>query len=193
VAGNGPEGQPHVKGSAIASRALWVSLHHGDEGLKRLIAEVKPATREALERPIDKARWYGFDVFVDLNESIDRVFGSGDLALVKTLGRFGAEANLKTIYRLFYMVGTVKWVLDRAARLWDLHYDSGRFLIIRRPGNELEARIVRFATPHRTHCLSVAGWAERSVELSGGKDVKMIETACRARGDDDCSFEVTWR
>jgi hypothetical protein len=183
----------NVKGSSISSRALWVRLHHGDDGLQALGKAVKPATREALEGQIDKAAWYSFDVFVDLNESIDKVFGGGDLGLVKTLGRFGADANLKTIYRLFYMVGTVKWVMDRAARLWDLHYDSGRFLIVRKPGNEFEARIVKFATPHRTHCLSVSGWAERSVELSGGKDVKVTETACRAKGDDDCSFDFVWR
>ena len=183
----------NVKGSAISSRALWVRLHHGDDGVQALSKAVKADTRKALDGTIDKASWYPFDVFVDLNESIDRVFGKGDLGLVKTLGRFGAEANLKTIYRLFYMVGTVKWVMDRAARLWDLHYDSGRFLIVRKPGNEIEARIVKFATPHRTHCLSVAGWAERSVELSGGKDVRLSETGCRAKGDDDCAFEVTWR
>jgi hypothetical protein len=185
-------GTPNVKGSAIASRQLWVTLHHGDDGMKKVASAVRPDTRAALEGAVDKARWYPFPIFVDLNETIDRLFGTGDLTLVKNLGRFGADANLKTIYRLFYMVGTVKWVMDRAARLWDLHYDSGRFLVIRRPGNEIEARIVKFATPHRTHCLSVAGWAERSVELSGGKEVSVTESACRARGDEECAFEMRW-
>lgn len=183
----------NVKGSAISSRALWISLNHGDEGLRRVQAVVKPETREALVGHLDKAKWYPFDMFVDLNEGIDRVFGAGDLAIVKALGRYGAEANLTTVYRLFYMVGTVKWILDRAARLWDLHYDSGKMVILRRPGNEVDLRIVGFATPHRTHCLSVHGWAERSVELSGGKDVRMDEVACRARGDAECSFHATWR
>lgn len=183
----------NVKGSAVQSRALWVSLNHGDEGLRRLAAEVKPVTREALQTRADKARWYPFEVFVDLNESIDRVFGKGDMALVKELGRFGAEANLTTVYRLFYVIGTVKWIIDRAARLWDLHYDSGRLIVVRHPGNEVGLRIVGFQTPHRTHCLSVAGWAERSVELSGGKDVKLDEPSCRARGDDECLFHATWR
>jgi hypothetical protein len=91
------------------------------------------------------------------------------------------------------MVGTVKWILDRAARLWDLHYDSGKLLIVRHPGNNAELRIVKFSTPHRTHCLSVQGWAERSCELSGGKDVRLVETACRARGDDECNFLASWR
>jgi hypothetical protein len=184
----------NVKGSAITSRALWVSLHHGDQGVRRLHAEVKPATRAILTgAKIDKATWFPFDTFVDLNETIDRLFGQGDLAVVKTLGRFGAEANLTTVYRLFFMVGTVKWILDRAARLWDLHYDSGKLVVVRRPGDEVDLKIVGFATPHRTHCLSVQGWCERSVELSGGKEVVVTETGCRARGDDECVFHAQWR
>lgn len=184
---------PNVKGSAIQSRVLWVELNHGEEGRRRLFAALRPETRKALEPPILKSKWYPFFVFVDLNETIDRLFGAGDLSMVRTLARFGADANLTTIYRLFYMVGTVKWIIDRAARLWDLHYDSGKLLVIRQPGNDVEMRIVKFETPHRVHCLSVMGWAERSVELSGGKDVRLVETACRARGDGDCSFRVTWR
>ena len=183
----------NVKGSAISSRTLWVSLNHGDPGIAKVREALKPETRSILEGVVIKSRWFPFEAFVDLNEAIDRVFGTGDLAIVRQLGRFGADANLTTVYRLFYMVGTVKWILDRAARLWDLHYDSGKLLVVRHPGNEVELRIVKFATPHRAHCLSVCGWAERSVELSGGKDVKLVETACRAKGDDECCIHGSWR
>ena len=155
--------------------------------------ELDRVWRLALDGQVVKSQWYPFEIFVDLNESIDRLFGRGDLSVVKTLGRFGADANLTTIYRLFYMVGTVKWIMDRAARLWDLHYDSGRLLVVRQPGNAVELRIVKFATPHRTHCLSVQGWAERSVELSGGQDVKLEEPGCRARGDAECNLLLSWR
>lgn len=184
---------PNVKGSAITSRVLWVSLHHGEDGLRRLAQQVKPVTRQVLETPPQKARWYPFEVFVDLNETIDRVFGKGDLRLVRELARFGADANLTTVYRLFYVVGTVKWIIDRAARLWDLHYDSGRLVVVRHPGNHVGLRIVGFPTPHQTHCMSVMGWCERSIELSGGKDVQMEEMSCRARGDAECAFQGRWR
>lgn len=183
----------NVKGSAITSRVLWVRLNHGEEGLRRLKEGLSLATRAVVEGPLVKAQWYPFDVFIDLNQTIDSVFAKGDLATVRALGRFGADANLTTIYRLFYAVGTVKWIIDRGARLWDLHYDSGKMVVIRRPGNEVDFRIVNFATPHRAHCLSVIGWAERSVELSGGKEVKAVEQSCRAKGDAECAVHIEWR
>jgi hypothetical protein len=183
---------PNVKGSAIESRVLWVRLHHGEDGVRKLCEVLSPEARAIVRQPPHKATWYPFPVFVELNEKIDKVFGKGDLSIVTELGRHGADANLTTVYRLFYMAGTPKWILDRASRLWDLHYDSGRLVLTRYPGNEIEARIVGFATPHITHCLSVFGWCQRSLELSGARDVDAAEIKCRTRGDAECVFHVTW-
>ncbi len=183
----------NAKGSAFHSRIRWIKFNHGEVGLDRLRAEVSPELAQILRDGAVMANWYPFDLFVELNEQIDRLFGNGDLALVKQLGRDGADANLTTIYRLFFKVGTVKWIMARAARLWGMHYDSGRMIVQQAPGNEVELRIIDFETPHRVHCLAVQGWAERSVELSGARDVLLEELSCRASGDNSCRFRITWR
>ncbi len=104
-----------MKGSALTSRLLWVSLNHGEAGMARLAAAAGPPLREIVEQGAARPTWYPFEMFVELNERIDAMFGSGDLSLVKVLGRYGADANLTTIYRLFYKVGTVQWILSRAS------------------------------------------------------------------------------
>lgn len=183
----------NVKGSAFSSRILWVRLNQGEQGLERLSAEVSDGLRQLLSDGAVMSKWYPFEWFVELNESIDATFGKADLALVKQLGRHGADANLTTIYRLFYKVGTVKWIMARASRLWGMHYDTGVMSVDVYPGKEVGLRIVGFATPHRAHCLSVMGWCERSVELSGGDHVEVDEIECRAKGDEACEFRCTWR
>jgi hypothetical protein len=182
----------NVKGSAMTSRVLWVQLEHGEAGLNRLIAQCSPELRTCLENGFHKARWYPFELFIELNVVIDRLFGQGDLALVRTLGRFGADANLTTIYRLFYKLGSVQWILGRAVRLWSAHYDSGYLEVATRGPKQAILRMRGFATPHPAHCLSVAGWAERSIELSGGKGTKLDETKCRNKGDELCQLDATW-
>ena len=182
-----------MKGSALASRLLWVRLGHGEAGLEKLEQAASDDLRPVLVNGVAMARWYAFPLFIELIEVIDRLFGKGDNALVWEMGRFGADANLKTVYRLFYKVGTVRWILGRAARLWGVHYDSGRLQVITdRPGESL-MEIVDFETPHRIHCMSVAGWAERSVEISGGKVAKVTEEECRALGHARCLMRATWK
>ena len=182
----------NVKGSALASRVLWVKLGHGAAGLDRLLAQCSPALRATIEAGVEKATWYPFAQFVELNLVIDRLFGKGDLALIKELGRYGADANLTTIYRLFFKVGTTHWILGRAVRLWSAHYDSGALEVMTRGPKTAILRIRDFATPHEAHCLSILGWCERSVELSGGTHVRCSEPLCRTRGDPHCQLEAVW-
>lgn len=185
-----------VKGSAITARIKWVRDHHGETGVRALKEQLRPESRAILDARVMPHAWVPFELFVDLCETIDRLHGRGDLALVKDLGRFAARANLPTLYRIFYVLGSPEFILGRASRLWDVHYDSGRLettFAIKdgRRGGTL--RIVDFATPHRVHCLSVLGWAEQSVELSGGKGVEGSELSCRAKGDAKCELHITWR
>jgi type IV secretory pathway TrbD component len=182
----------NVKGSALASRVAWVQLGHGDAGMQRLRASASAQLVAILDTGVEKARWYPIRQFLELNVLIDRLFGRGDLSLVRELGRHGADANLTTIYRLFYKVGTTHWILGRAVRLWTAHYDSGFLEVFTRGAHGAILRIHGFALPDRAHCLSVAGWCERSIELSGGRSVELDETRCRTRGDDVCQLEATW-
>ncbi|MDB4956121.1 MAG: hypothetical protein JWO36_3690 [Myxococcales bacterium] len=182
----------NVKGSALTSRILWVELQQGAKGMERLLHQASPDLRYSIESGLSKAKWYPFEQFVELNLTLDRLFGKGDLDLIRTLGRYGADANLTTIYRLFFKVGTVHWILGRAVRLWSAHYDSGYMEVVTKGTKSVSLRVRGFSTPHQAHCLSVAGWAERSIELSGGKRPTMVETLCRTRGDDICQFDSAW-
>lgn len=181
-----------MKGSALTSRILWVELEQGSKGMERLVHQASPELRQSLQEGVSKARWYPFEQFIELNLTIDRLFGRGDMGLIKTLGRYGADANLTTIYRLFYKVGTVHWILGRAVRLWSAHYDTGYLEVATRGTKSALLRMRGFASPHLAHCLSVAGWAERSIELSGGKGAHVTETQCRTKGDDFCQLESSW-
>ena len=182
----------NVKGSALASRVLWVKLGYGDGGVERLLATCSPELRATITEGVKLPRWYPFEQFIELSVKIDTIFGKGDLALIKPLGRFSADANLTTIYRLFFKVGSTQWILGRAVRLWSAHYDSGFLEVMTRGPRSAILRIRGFATPHRVQCESVLGWVERSIELSGGERVVIGESKCRTRGDDVCQIDATW-
>jgi hypothetical protein len=189
----------NVKGSALVSRVRWVRLNHGDDGIDRLARQCSPELRAIVEGGGEMARWYPFELFIELNTTIDRVFGRGDGSMVRDLGYHGAGANLTTIYRLFYRVGTVMWILGRAARLWSAHYDSGKLEVRARsgpsgsPGREAELDIVDFESPSCVHCDAVTGWCQRSIELSGGEDVEVGRTQCRLKGDPLCRLTAKWK
>ena len=182
----------HVKGSAIASRVHFVRARYGQAGLAEVLGQMSRENAVLLSRETPPAAWVPFSVFVELNVTADRVFGAGDLGLCLEMGRYGAEQNLPTLYKLFYRLGTPQYILSRAARLWDVHYDSGRLRLEDAGPRAMRMRIEGFDQPHRSHCLSVLGWTTRSIEMSGGKLLTFGETRCRTFGDSVCELVADW-
>ena len=186
-----------VKGSAITARLRWVREHHGEDAVKQLRAALAPDDRKVIEGRILPHEWVAFDVFVAVSLALDRIHGKGDLALCRELGRYAAQVNLPTLYRIFYMLGSPAFIVKRAARVWDVHYSSGRLDVdtTKEPDGWESARLrlVGFQTPHAAHCASVLGWCEESVRMSGGTQVTAEETRCRTRGDSLCEIVARWR
>jgi hypothetical protein len=183
----------NVKGAAITARLRFVRERHGDAGLRRLLDEVSPAARAALDARVLPQAWVPYDHFVEVAVTADRLFGRGDLALCQEMGRHAAEVNLPTLYRIFYRLGSVQYILRKAAQLWSVHYDSGQLAAMEEGAGATRLEIVAFERPHRAHCLSVLGWAARSIELSGGTVLKAEEERCRTRGDESCEIVLRWR
>lgn len=185
----------NVKGSAVTARLRFVRELYGEPGVRRVKEALRAEHRATIDQRVMPHEWVPFELFVDLSVEIDRLYGKGDLALCREMGRFAAKVNLPTLYRIFYALGSPAFIISRAVRVWDVHYDSGRISAeVERTGATERATLTlrALATPHRAHCLSVLGWAERSVELSGGRIIDADETTCRTRGDDACRFVVAW-
>jgi hypothetical protein len=181
-----------VKGAAITARVRFVRERYGEEGYARLLDALSEPLRARLAGRILPHEWAPFELFVALNVAADRLFGAGDLALCYEMGRYSAEVNLPSLYRLFYRLGSPMFIFRKAARLWDVHYTSGRLTPVEERPGAVRLHVEDIAEPHRAHCLSVLGWASRSIELSGGRVDEATESACRTRGDPMCVMRVAW-
>ena len=180
-----------VKGSALRARLLWAERHSAD-GPARLLAALAPETRAVIAGNVLANQWYPFAAFVDLNVSLDKVFGSGDLALCRELGRWSCDVNLTLLYKMLFKIGSVSFIIRRAALAWSTHYDEGRMQVVDEDAQYVQLRWSGIAEPHRAHCLSVCGWIVRACELSGGK-VGETHERCRLLDAPECELEVRWR
>ena len=187
-----------VKGSTVTARIRWVRELYGEPGFRRLREALEADHRKALEGRILPHEWVDFDLFVAVSLELDRLYGKGDMELCRELGRYAARANLPTLYRIFYALGSPGFIIRRAPRVWDVHYTSGRLDVKTHDepdgGGSVRLQIIAFQTPHRAHCLSVLGWCEQSVELSGGTLLEPArEVKCRTRGDEVCEIHARWK
>lgn len=182
-----------VKGSAITSRVRFIRERGSEALFKEIRASLSPESRAHLEKGVLPHAWVPFELLVELCVAIDGKLGKGDLELCREMGRYSAKTNLPTLYRIFFRLGSMPFILSKGARLWEVHYDSGRLLVDTDEVGVAKLTIADFATPHRVHCLSVLGWAEAAGELTGATVIESRELACRARGDTSCDLFLRWR
>jgi hypothetical protein len=179
-----------VKGSALVARVRWVREKHPD-AYQQFLRALSPETAR-LAGDFMLLDWYPFPMFIELCTVLDRLFGAGDLALCYEIGRYAADVNLKTMYRLLFKLGSVQFILRRAAMAWKMSYDAGELVLRTEDARSAQLEIVDFPTPHRAHCLSVKGWMSRALEMSGARE-SVIKERCKLLGDPRCEFAAKWR
>lgn len=181
----------NVKGTALKARLRYVEERAGGDGYARFVAALSPPTRAIVDGRVLPSGWYPFDAFIEICEVIDRQLGRGDLALCYELGRYGCDANLPTLYKIFFRMADVRYIVRRAAAAWRVNYDEGTMTVLDEADGHVRLRM-EVPRPHRAHCLSVKGWIVRAGELSGAKDVTVAER-CRVDGAPHCEFDLHWR
>ena len=140
---------------------------------------------------VNKAKWYPFDQFIELNVTIDRLFGTGDRKLIRGSA---ATAPMRTSRRSTgcstrSAPSTGSWVARSGC---GARTTTPGFLEVATRGPKAAILRVRsFPTPHpRTAWRSrLGGTLGRAL---GRQAPDMAETKCRNRGDDLCQYEITW-
>lgn len=178
--------------SGIVLRSRWLFVHaRGREAEEQVLAALPDDLREAFPAFLE-TRWYPFEFFVTLTETIDRVLGVGDLALAYEMGRFNCDHNLTTVMRILFKFGNIGWLLDRGASAWGKQYDEGEMKVVKRKvGDEVILELHDHPAPFRAQCLGIKGWMVRAAELSG-EDRFECDELCRAAGDDVCRWTFRW-
>ncbi len=153
--------------------------------------QATPALREVLMAPKLKG-WVEFDTFVEATTLVDRLFGKGDLALAREIGRFSADHEIGVWKSLLLRRISPGMLLGMASGVWSHHYDGGRLVSRATGATGLSVRIEGFPQPHAAHCRSIAGWMEGSLALGPRQRIEVAELSCRARGGASCEFTVRW-
>jgi hypothetical protein len=181
-----------MKGSAFTARFAYLKRTFPSRW-EELVAAFDAPTRALARGPCLKASWYPFSCFVDLNVKADQLVGKGDLALAREMGRDAAIANMPTLYRLFYKVGSPEYAFTKAANLWRQHHDSGRAELVPTGPGSAEWRLYDFAAPHPALCRSLEGFLTGSLEMIGVADIRVHEGVCVLHGAAYCGIMGSWK
>jgi hypothetical protein len=183
-------GSIKVKGGALLSRLGFVREERGDEGVQRVLARLPEADRVACS-PILTGGWYPFELNQRLDEAIAAEMGMGENVFL-VIGEKSAVHNLSGAHRAMLSPGDPHGLLRRTPQIYQMYYDTGRRTYDREADHKAVLRTYEAPTFSRHDCLTVVGWHRKAIEMCGGKNARVTETKCRAKGADLCEYACEW-
>ncbi|MBD3284699.1 hypothetical protein GF359_00005 [candidate division WOR-3 bacterium] len=132
----------------------------------------------------------------EIYHAVDKAFGGKDPGLFYELGRHGVEVSIKGFLRfLARNLMSVEQLLKRTNAFWKNYHRGGEIQTSRvsKKGNRriLNVTIKGFNIA-RHACIELSGYIECLTRKAGAKDVKVAEKACIHKGDDVCSWIISW-
>lgn len=183
-------GTGRVKGGAVVSRLEFVRERGGEPAVQRVLARLSVEDRKACSQLLT-ANWYPFELNARLDEAIAAEMGIGDRVFL-LMGEKSAAHNLATAHKVFVADRDPQGLLRRTAQIYKAYYDTGRREYEKLAEKKAVLRTYESETFSKHDCLTIVGWHRKAIEMCGGRNVRVVETKCRATGANVCEYVCEW-
>lgn len=181
-----------IKGSVLISRLNMLRQHGGASRVEEVLSRLS-AEEQTLLRHIVPIAWYPMELNLRLDETIADVLSPEDRARAFIdMGRASAEENLRGAHRVFVKPGDPQYLLSQAPQIYRFYYAVGSRTYEQTGPKSAVIRTFGAENVTEADCLTIVGWHQRAIEISGGSDVRVTHALCRARGAPHCEYQCAW-
>lgn len=182
-----------VGGNIILARRSFVQARGGDALWERVLARLPADDAQKLRKTLLVTSTYPLELNLRLDDAIAAELypGEPDRAFLE-MGRASADTNLNGPQRAFVRQGDPHYLLSLSETIYSYYYAQGRRTYDR--SGPKSGVVTTYEAPPSSpaDCLTVIGWYQRAIELSGGEDARVVEEKCRSRGHDRCEYRCVW-
>ncbi|MBD3286643.1 hypothetical protein GF359_08645 [candidate division WOR-3 bacterium] len=190
-------GQERARDRGIFPRytRLWLLERFGREGLNRVLNRISPQARAMLEKPVPQ-NWYPAEYMAEIYEAIEAEPESGGQKLLHDLGAFMAKRSMSGFLKYMVRLASVKQVINRLERIWLRYHDRGnaKGSITGKKGERyLGILSIEGYDAGPLWCKLMEGFIKAFLTQTGVRRVKTVEKTCLHKGDESCSWEISWK
>jgi hypothetical protein len=181
-----------VKGNLVAARRRYVREKWGEDGADDVLRRLEGEPKRAFESEIMPFAWFGFDVLTAIDRAIIDGPMRGDVSLMKQFGNEVARNDLSTIYKMLLKLGSPSFIAKRSGVVYGTYVRGGSMTAIDVGSTYSRTVLAEGCLPLYFCTHGIPGWFGAALELSGGKHVKVSESACVHRGAKQCEWTASW-
>jgi hypothetical protein len=182
-----------VKGTALRTTRDFVKTIFPDHYDKWLNA-LTPESKKLFTSTIDATAWYAYkegyavpvDKIMDICYQGDKKTG-GD-----QLGSWSAEIGLKGFYKVFLLIASPQFLLQRASKIFTTFYEPSEIEASIIGSNEAILRVVKFDQIDEAIEYRIAGWVRKALELANCTSPRYEIKKFLSKGDSSTEIYFRW-
>jgi hypothetical protein len=184
-----------VKGVIIHSIPKSILDKFGQYGLKRWLELISPHARKVYSSEIDQEAWFPLkETLIKPMANIAQLFYDWDLKAASwEFGRLSADVRFHGKLKILVKIQSPNTLVNKAGVYLSSNY---RPCTINVPVSEPKfcvVRVTHFPEMDKTTEYRICGWIERSLEITGCKDVKVDIVKSLANSQPVSEYELRWQ
>ncbi|MEA3318274.1 MAG: hypothetical protein U9R54_09980 [Bacteroidota bacterium] len=182
-----------IKGSAVKSIQEFVKNNH-KSGYQKWIDSLPESSKNIMKNKIDVTKWYPLEASVipPINSLAKLYYNNNTKQVAIETGKYSAETGLKGIYKVFLLIASPEFIINRAGRIFQSYYSPSEIIVKESSKKTVTLHITKFPTPNQTVEYRIAGWIEHALKLAKCNNVRTIITKSLTKGDNVTEIISSW-
>jgi hypothetical protein len=162
-----------VKGTGITTIPEYIKKNY-PEKFDEWYGKLPESSKTIFGNPIMAAAWYPLTEGLVIPTQVlgKIVFENAEQAAFQ-LGRYSSEVSLNGVYKIFLRVSSPLFVLSRASTILGSYYRPATIEVVEKQDTKAVLKISGFGGESYIVLHRIAGWIEKTIEITGFKDIKV--------------------
>jgi hypothetical protein len=182
-----------VKGTALRTTRDFVKTKFPGS-YEKWLDSLTPESKKLYSSTIDATAWYAFKegYSVPVGKIMDICFHGDRKTGGDQLGCWSAEIGLKGFYKVFLLIASPQFLLQRAPKIFTTFYEPSEIEASITGSNDAILRIIRFEDIDEAVEYRIAGWTKKALELANCRDPQYEIRTFLSKGDKSTDIHFHW-
>lgn len=182
-----------VKGTALRTTRDFVRTNFPGS-YDKWLNSLTPESKKLFSSTIDATSWYPYKegYSIPVNKIMQICFDNDIKTGGDRLGSWSAEIGLKGFYKVFLLIASPQFLLQRASKIFTTFYEPSEIEASITGSNDAVVRIISFNDIDEAIEYRIAGWIRKALELANCREPGYEIKKSMAKGDKVTEIYFHW-
>jgi hypothetical protein len=183
-----------VKGTALKTTRDFIKTKFPND-YKKWHDSLPENSRKHYGTLINVGDWFPLkeSYLVPINITAEMFYGGNYKKCGEEMGQYSAEIALKGFYKVFLLIASPNYLVQRAAKIILTFYSPSEVEAIEISSKSAGMKITLFPEINEALEYRIAGWCKKALELANCSGVIYTITKSIAKGDKSTDITYTWK